>query len=540
MKKLNKLYLSCHFAMVSVTFLISFNIVNLNEQYVGYLLFILLFSSPIIMSRHISFTALQMIGILITNSFVVLIIVIDPIEVGLYGHDPYTTAVPASRTVIEGNDWTDLTDVRSSWPLFYFLVAILVNILNFPLISLAKFIPLYMILGPLFFFTALRNYASLKIAFISAIGLTGLRTFYLFNSKFVDQTLAILLFLLVLIAVSIQDERSYFLSLCGIVSLSLTHHATSFNLILLISIWISIELLSRYNIIPERISVSSPRYPSPRLITTIISGILIAIIFMYYAPTFWQELIYNTIDYIGAPIQTPESNVTDATGLSKTSRLSDTISRFAIPLFGIFAIIGVVGILSKAQSTVWMSGWIIYAGVTGALYTITLFGGKVVGLDPIRLLTFLYLPLIPPSLVFLSHFKNTFGYDSIETAKYLLIIGLIITQIFAIPSHVMYSNPSETSLQEGHFTESQFAASEWSQKYSNLGIVPYEKGVWVSENNTLALLKFFEYYEDSHYLRPRRPPAAASSLHFQEKVYDSGEISLYIVTRRYIINEVIN
>ncbi|MDZ7730949.1 MAG: hypothetical protein U5K37_08615 [Natrialbaceae archaeon] len=209
----------------------------------------------------------------------------------------------------------------------------------------------------------------------------------------------------------------------------------------------------------------------------------------------------------------------------------------AVPIFAIIASIGAYFVLSKNKIEVWETSMVVYAGILGLIYVATLAIGRLIPLDSIRLLILLSAALIPPVLSFLSRnelsIKN-YNFD-LEVVGIILAVILIITQIAAVPPHVLYSDKSSTVIGEGHYTESQFIASEWVNTHTELKIIPYERGLWLSQGNPVVDIRFFGSYDDDLFIRPWRSEAKANDqLYEQDAIYDSGEIKLYIVDKQFV------
>jgi hypothetical protein len=77
--------------------------------------------------------------------------------------------------------------------------------------------------------------------------------------------------------------------------------------------------------------------------------------------------------------------------------------------------------------------------------------------------------------------RNPIQYSVLKTSVLILCILFIVTQIAAIPPHVLYSDPGETVVfAEGHYTAVMPHLVDWMISYGTGPISVYEQGIWIN------------------------------------------------------------
>ncbi|SDX32665.1 hypothetical protein SAMN05443574_1306 [Haloarcula vallismortis] len=449
-------------------------------QYFGYLLLIILFIIPLFYAT-IGDNSLSIylffIGSVSTYLF---LIAVDPVEYGLFGHDPYSFTLPAHQIMISNKppifEFINLTE---SWPAFYSLTTILVQITQIETIVMAKYIPLIGATIPLLFFITLRNLMTDKIAFVAALGFTSTRTLPLFEAKFIDETLAVVLFFNLILVFSIEyilvDGFQLGIQITGLLllfTIILTHPIISLLSIMFIFIWSGSTKILALDLVPNRYKSIDQNVMSPTIMYGIIGACLFAIVAIN------SDLTVDSIVSLIVSAQTGSGQ--EVPGPTTGQTIRNLISASAIVVLLIFSAITAYGFLSSNNYQPWVNSWAIFAGIIGLIYASSLILGRLIPLDPIRLLIIFIPILIAVSIFILHESKTTYSTLFLDTITNILIISLIVTQVAAIGPHVLYSDPSGTNLQEGHYTKEQFTASEWANNYNDLQIVSYEGGLYVS------------------------------------------------------------
>ena len=498
----------------------------------GYVLLGFLYLVPVAIVLRCDLTDRSMALFLVVVPWLSLLIVIDPVEMGLFGHDPYSYTLPSYEYFRSGASLSAFAERAEAWPLFYSLTALLQEVTGTSTATVAKYVPLIVVTIPFVFFVGLRRYVDSEIAFLAAITVAATRSYVQFQAKFVDETIAVVLFfsLIAVLALTGRDWRRSALVVLVVVALSLSHHATSAVGLLFIGCWALAGRIERLSVLPRRFrSVSEPS--AVRLQQVVIVGMLIVGMFSFLAPMFAGRLVGIAVAALSGTVVTtaPVSDGSSA-GLFTLSGLSlrQVLSRLALVFLALFALIDAAGVVSRYRVRQWEFGWITFAGIMSVIYLGTIVGGRLVPLDPIRLLVFLVPALIAPALVVVvrSGTSDRLPFASVlrYTVAGVLVCAFIVTQIAAIPPHVLYSDPAVTTLGEGHATPAQFAASSWANDHTDAPIFGSEPAVWRARDNEFRAASKEDCRDGLLAWRREggitKPPRASA-------VYDGGKVALF-------------
>jgi hypothetical protein len=162
-------------------------------------------------------------------------------------------------------------------------------------------------------------------------------------------------------------------------------------------------------------------------------------------------------------------------------------------MFALMAGVTAFGVLTRYDAAYWEVGWVGAAGIFAMLYFASLVGGRVVPLDPIRILLFLVATITPPTLSVISRASppglsrlasDRRVFSVIRSVVAVLIVSaLILTQVAAFEPHVLYTNPDQTVIGEGHHTSAQFGASQWTERHYSGAVLGAERSLWVAYDN---------------------------------------------------------
>ncbi|WP_206750432.1 hypothetical protein, partial [Halorubrum sp. ASP1] len=107
----------------------------------------------------------------------------------------------------------------------------------------------------------------------------------------------------------------------------------------------------------------------------------------------------------------------------------------------------------------------------------------------------------------------------------LIVSALILTQVAAFDPHVLYTNPDETVIGEGHHTSAQFGASQWTERHYSGAVLGAERSLWVAYDNNYRNPIHGEGACES-LLTGWRPETGDSRPSDVSVVFDSTDVSL--------------
>lgn len=484
-----------------------------------------------------------MIIFLIVTPLLPALIVIDPLEIGFYGYDPYGTLQTAFEFRTDGP--IEVARTRLAWPGFYAFLWAVTSVVGVPIETVGKFLPLVAVWTPLLFYLFARRITTSRTAFVAAMGFAGVRTLYTFQVKFLDETTAFLLFFTLLFLLAVRsDSRSSSVSYLALLVASgavLTHHYVGALVAFLLLLW---DVSER-----EMFRVGRLRdleWPFSRL-TLVTVGILI-IMFFIVSPQFLGFLISvadvstspssETLETPQAPDPTPTPDSRESTsGTVDTSDngggLLQTIQDFPVRFWKLLATnIVLIALLSIVVTT--FRSWaldshpaLLVSGTFGCIlalgYGFSVVFGPVIPLDPSRYLLYMTGLLLVPAGYALREGELSTDPNAVFST---LVVLLVLTQLIVVPSVVMYSDQGQTHVGEGHYSPSQFAASDWVSEYDGDQVVGWEGGAWSvngiqqvrvgSADRDCSVLRVWR--QDAPY-DPRRPT--------DNVVYSSCQVDLY-------------
>lgn len=468
-------------------------------------------------------------------------IVVDPLEVGFYGYDPYVTL----QTALEFRTDGPIEVARNwfAWPLFYAFLWIVTSIVGVPIEIAGKYLPLISVITPLLLFLFARRVTTTRTAFIAAMGFAGVRTLYAFQVKFIDETPAFILFfaLLLLLVVRVDTGRRSpvsYLALAVALGAVLTHHYVGALVGLVLVLWD----LSRADLtIPSR--VREIEWPFSRLTST--TGLVFVAMFLVVAPQFLGFLgsvadLSTSVEIEsagGSQTQTAEnggqSQVGGSDGRSQVSAADErSLLRFwqlVIANLVLLAILSLV-VLGFRQWIVDAKPALLAIGTFGGLLYIG-FGysvvfGPIIPLDPSRYLLY----MIGTLLIVSGFVLESLDWFRRPSALFSMIaVLLVVTQLVLIPPAVLYSSQAETVLGEDHYSPSQFDASEWVAEYGGEEVVGWERGLWLA--NGIHRVEHGTSGIDCAVYHVWRRDAPGGTLSQTAVVtYNNGEVMLYHCT----------
>jgi hypothetical protein len=418
-------------------------------------------------------------------SFGVKLIVIDPVEIGLYAGDPAGTYKRLLKFQATSDLGSLLTDV--DWPLLYVFTDLMATILGIKTIITAKYLPLVSILVPVFFYLFARLVSSHKSAHFSTLGVIVLRNTAIFHSKFVDETIAIgFSFLcLYLIMFAFTQSTGWSRRVIGLALISATALVLSHPMAALLSGGIILA-----------ISIAAG-YRDPPLIHTkteyeFRAGITISLLIIISVTGLYVFTVLNSsAGFFASPVPT-KSGAPSIGG--STTMLEDILIALSVYghvlVIGLLSLIVLLGTISKRVPTSqWDVAWAIIGGILTGLYAGQVLVGRLLGYDPVRYLIF-FIPfiLLYSMKVIESQKIRQYSPTKRTVMQITLIMLVVVTQISAIAPHVMYSDPSTKPLDaKGHFTPSDYSMIDFSTNYvsEDIQVIAYETPLWKYDNKSI-------------------------------------------------------
>lgn len=456
------------FIVITLSSFIFTDSLRINQSHFLLLIF---FTLPIIISNIHDTSNRLNIFFLISAALLPMLIVVDPQELGLYGYDPYMYTLPTVNLFHQSDSLSSFVNDSNALPAFYGFFSILKVILGKETQLVAKYIPLIGVLSPILLYTAFQRITPSKIAFAGALMLPATRTFYLFDSKFVDEILATILFfaiMAIIFNVGRSGKRKLYLFIPVALALSLSHSLFALFSAILLGIFFFIPQVSEYFPIRFQLIDSDPD-TSPTYMTSLL-------IFLILILVFFGEGFTSLLFSLFSLDTTLSAHALQQT--TKVSNLPDLVFRVLI----LYGLIILIGFLTKVPFQEWEFEFAAYSAICLVIFFLLTKLSESIPVDAIRLLI-LFLPVI-----YITTISTVFKLIKQENLAKVIVITLsmilLVTQVTAIQPHVMFSNKSTTQLDEGHYSPQQFKASEWAKKYSDEPVVGYEKGLWLSRDNS--------------------------------------------------------
>lgn len=422
-------------------------------------------------------------------SFGIKLIVIDPVEMGLYAADPAGTY----KRLLEFQAMSDLGSLLTNvdWPLLYVFTDLVVTILGVKTIVIAKYLPLVSILVPIFFYLFARLVSSHKSAFFSTLGVVALRNTAIFHAKFLDETLAIgFLFLclyLIVFASTLSTGRSR--RLIGLALISATALVLSHPMAALLSsgIILAIGIAAEYRDLPL-LHIKTESEFRVGIMTALLIAIGVVGLFAFTALNSFAGLSLNL--FTGSVSTNPGApSIGGSTTLFEGILIALSVYGHVL-VIGLLSLIVLLGTISKRVPTSrWDLAWAIIGGVLTGLYTGQILAGRLLGYDPVRYLIF-FIPFILLYSLKVIELQKIRQYSPTKRTfiQFILIMLVVVTQISAIAPHVMYSDPSTKPLDgKGHFTPSDYSMIDFSTNYvsEDIQVIAYETPLWQYDNRSI-------------------------------------------------------
>jgi len=488
-------------------------------------------------------------ALLVATPFLPALIVVDPLEVGFYGYDPYVTLRDALEFQTIGP--IRLAQDNFAWPGFYAFLWVVTYILDLPVETVGKYLPLITIVTPVLLFIFARRLISTKTAFLAAMGFAGVRTLYTFQVKFIDETTAFVMFFALLVLLVIRADgrnRSMvsYLTLAIAIGAVLTHHYVGALVGLFLVLW---DLSHVELNVPNRLN--EVEIPISRV--TVVTGVIFVAMFLVVAPQFIGFLT-SVADFSPSietdGIESPNVESPNTSGqngpqsgsdgdpseenMTTSSNRSTTVTphgpnRVRQLLIANVVIVGVLGIVLlgfrfwtiQSESAILAGGIFGCALTIGYAYSVTF--GPILPLDPSRYLVYMVGLLLVSAGYVLERSRIVRYSNSMLVGAVSLII---ITQMALVSPMVMYSNQSEASIGEDHYSLTQFAVGNWLAKYGGERVVGYERYLWRYNDIAIKEIDSSDFECGTHHVWRRGVPSAVlKPTHLL--VYDSGSIKLY-------------
>lgn len=498
--------------LYSITNVLVFSPSISSPVFLGYALLIALFLLSVIIGRKSG--RKTHLFLILTVSFLMSLIVIDPVETGLYGHDPYTYTLPALETFNNVSPSTFI-NVTEAFPLFYSLSWISLEIYGSSTAVVAKYLPMIILAIPLLFYAGTALRIGSKLALFSSLCLIGTKTFYLFEVKFIEEPLAMVIYFTIinLILLAKHIPRFKYLLVISSIAVSLSHPTVAVVAILLLGAFAITRLGS---VVPSRFKPRSITKYSVIYPIIIASGMTILVLFTGQSIA---KLIFGAI-FIGSSV--PTSAPTPQWEISSLTYTIFLILQAGLAVFVLSAY------LSHYRFEHWQLSFSIHSAVMLLIYLLlgpVLITITSAPIDSSRVVLY-YVPIL--ILVFISIFKDLFPKEKNTVLMSVFLVIFLSSQVLSMPPHVLYSDPGHTTVGEGHYTQSQFQASSWVAQFSSDGVVGFERGLWESHNNTYLQN---QQGNCTNKLFVQRSGVLSHSNLAHSAIYDSGNnIKLYTCT----------
>ncbi|WP_156037873.1 hypothetical protein [Haloferax prahovense] len=381
---------------------------------------------------------------------------------------------------------------------------------------MAKYVPLLSAAAPAMIYISLNRKTSIQIAFLGAITFASTRSLISFYTKFVEESLAVLLFTILFVSLysAKRGLNGRIVTLILLMAIALTHHAASVFIFVFVLIDALPEAIRRLSHLDRLQPKGELREISS--LSQAVYGLSIVAFFIYVANQFSSK-------FSAVVISSLSSGQTTATGADLSgvpNSVLAVISRGAIVVIFLFILLCIISVLSRRRASGWEYTWIGYGAVISIVYAATLLAGRVLPLDPIRLLIYLVPMVSVPALAYVLDQGET-----ITTARKVIAIVLVIsfmsTQIAALGAHQLVSDRSNVVLAESHYSESQHQASRWLSNYNSDPVFVYEKDIWAAYQNEHQ--DIFDIQQCPSQLAVDRSPEIIKP---DNSIYNNGPIGL--------------
>lgn len=443
---------------------------------VGYAAIVSVYAIAVIGSLHPHLSGIQRATLVTAPALLVALIVIDPVELGLFGYDPGLSMQALAVLQSEGVSAAIATNI--TYPAIHVLASVLIELLGLPPTPVAKYLPLTVAFTPVILFIALRRLLDDTYATMVAITFGSVRALLMFETKFIDESLAVTLFLTLILIVCVGNlGRMKFIGLPVAATLALSHHSFSILVGLFLLTWGAFEMVSGMTVFadrPNRLVPAAHLRNSKQLLSwSILIFLLSVTVVRFGSPEEFDQLAATVV----LSTLSAQPSVTEGSVTTPVVGVRGAILRAAVPLLGVYALITVFGIFSKKRYPAWVYGWTGFGGITGVFFVIATALGRVLQLDPIRF----YIPFCVSTVVAAAGVVRSVRsrVKLVESLFVLLTIAFIITQALALPPPVLFSDTGDVTPIEDHYARQQFAAGNWAGEYMNsTNIAGVERDVW--------------------------------------------------------------
>jgi|GEM_PF-4928784 len=517
MKRIGKPYIIFLFLFISVVINLGLQTpFGTNSSFI-YIALISFFSIPIF--YHISFspTKTESIVILLGLAIVGQILVIDPIEPGLYGKDSYDNLERLYILYSNSIDTVKLLQLRG-WPQLFILSDILIKITTIDLELVAKYIPMLSLgIPPIIYLYSYDLTGSKYISFLSGLALLSSKTFLGFQTKFVPEFIGMLLFFTLLLVYSLRSTRVRWVIPILAAGIVLSHPIVAIAAMILIFSYITLYKWGRtqslfYKYKPNNLgglSVSISNIIIFSSFFTFVYGFVITErVFMGVLATTYATEGYSA----GIPRSALHPNLL----LADFGSLFVLITLSFCLLYGFF---------SSYQMSTWEMTFATTSAVLSVYYAIEVLISIPFPLSGSRLLTYL-VPLLFCSSIFVMF--RIFGRTNIGFRRVsgIVLIIFIISQTMSIPYNVANSDPVYTVPgTENHPTIGGRAASDWAVEYSHNGIIEGKPKYVIRRgglnNINPTRCRFYERQDI-----PKSINSDNSKSQYRPTYYDSGHIQI--------------
>ncbi len=503
--------------LAAVTFLTAFTFTDVPEHTV-YVALILLFVSGFSFSYVHSSSPVVYLQLFFVISCP-LLIVIDPVEIGLYGWDSNHSFV-ATQQLLSGSSAWEVLQTHRDRPILFILVAILYKVTESPLISISKYIPIVTSLTPIFTYLIARTFGTPKQAVGVGFATAILRMMFLFESKYVPEALAIPMLYMGVFMYFIQfrqwsEKKSSYTSNMLILCVSvvaLTHSMATVSIILLFGL---IALSERMKLGSK--NKINPSTNSRLLLVSVFACVIFAVVFVFLDSRTFRVLVLSLLN------PSPGGSVgSDGTA---PDLLQLFIANVQLLVILAFSILNGLVLLPGYDVKSWEIGVLVYNGIFIGLFGLQSVFGAITPLDPTRTLIFSVPTLVLLALRVLDGLKTNISLPARRQIGVFLIIIFAVVQVAAVPPHIMYSDPTDESLKEGHRSSQERDAAVWANHYSDSLVVGEKKDLW----------KYFggNKYSDPYFnvcpsksLLVDRPGYKLDVSYNHGRIYDNGGLSL--------------
>ncbi|MFY4814167.1 hypothetical protein ACOJIV_15910 [Haloarcula sp. AONF1] len=406
----------------------------------------------------------------------------------------------------------------------YVSVTVISALTDTPPLAVSKYLPMITVTLPLAVYLGLQQVFNPTVAIYAGYAVAANRTLLLFESKFIEESLAMVALFFIIYSL-LSDENRLSRAICPIFILfvAITHHFTSVLAIL----YIALVCVSNWeplfpSSITEMRSNREIRYSTVLLL--LFSGVLVVTVFAFLSRLFTTTLVGEVIRNIQGQSFTQSSG-----SLGSNPTIRGMIASLALPILIVCSGITAAGFFSRqyrfSNREVLLT---VASGVLALIYAVFQFVGGVVNIDPIRLLIVL-LPLLTAITcqILLNYDTEIISPRLQSIVPAVIVIILIITQIAAIPPTVLYTDPGETAIGDDHYTESQFSASSWAGRYLSSPVYAYEAGLWLSEPNN-EYRSILSETEERSGVTVWRDGVSKKRINVESVIYDVGTQRLYI------------